>query len=186
MLYNIRDHIKDTWIVPSELITYHLIHFVQSNFRKEFFAWIRKKKILPLRATRYLFPCYIRVLRRARIKRHFAIRDRTFHIRNRKKSGGEKHRDAGSKILKVWSDNGTFSQEWYTFLCILSFKHVPSHSYKLRISRQRKVIVFLSDFYLVLTQLYYINELENIQNIDFEIILNKFWIYIDFQLIVQN
>ena len=187
MLYNIRDHIKDTWIVPSELITYHLIHFVQSNFRKEFFAWIRKKKkILPLRATRYLFPCYIRVLRRARIKRHFAIRDRTFHIRNRKKSGGEKHRDAGSKILKVWSDNGTFSQEWYTFLCILSFKHVPSHSYKLRISRQRKVIVFLSDSYLVLTQLYYINELENIQNIDFEIILNKFWIYIDFQLIVQN
>lgn len=186
MLYNIRDHIKDTWIVPSELITYHLIHFVQSNFRKEFFAWIRKKKILPLRATRYLFPCYIRVLRRARIKRHFAIRDRTFHIRNRKKSGGEKHRDAGSKILKVWSDNGTFSQEWYTFLCILSFKHVPSHSYKLRISRQRKVIVFLSDFYLVLTQLYYINELENIQNIDFEIILNKFWIYIDFQSIVQN
>lgn len=104
MLYNIRDHIKDTWIVPSELITYHLIHFVQSNFRKEFFAWIRKKKILPLRATRYLFPCYIRVLRRARIKRHFAIRDRTFHIRNRKKVEG---RSIEMLEVKYWKFDRT-------------------------------------------------------------------------------
>lgn len=86
------------------LIAYYLIHFVQSNFRKEFFAWIRKKKILPLRATRYLFPCYIRVLRRARIKRHFAIRDRTFHIRNRKKVEG---RSIEMLEVKYWKFDRT-------------------------------------------------------------------------------
>lgn len=62
--------------------------FCTIEFSQRIFRVNSKKKILPLRATRYLFPCYIRVLRRARIKRHFAIRDRTFHIRNRKKVEG--------------------------------------------------------------------------------------------------
>lgn len=44
------------------LIAYYLIHFVQSNFRKEFFAWIRKKKNPSITchaiSIPVLYPCF--------------------------------------------------------------------------------------------------------------------------------